>query len=147
MKRVLQGLSLLLSLILTSHVNAQEFKDLTQDQKFESYFESCEKEQFANCYQVAHWYIENKRLDPIEERTIRDTIRNLQAEKAKALEENKDFPDESQTELNTLAAKLVPENQEKISAVKGKEFLLLNLPFYLISKITDYFQWMLKQNI
>ena len=123
MKRVLQGLSLLLSLILTSHVNAQEFKDLTQDQKFESYFESCEKEQFANCYQVAHWYIENKRLDPIEERTIRDTIRNLQAEKAKALEENKDFSDESQTELNTLAAKLVPENQEKISAVKGKEFL------------------------
>lgn len=123
MKRVLQGLSLLLFLLITSHVNAQEFKDLTQDQKFESYFESCEKEQFANCYQVARWYIDNKRLDPIEERNTRDSIRNLQAEKAKALEENKDFPDESQAELSSLAAKLVPENQEKISVEKGKEFL------------------------
>lgn len=123
MKRVLYGLSLLLFLLNFSAVFAQEFDDLTQDQKFESYVESCEKEQYANCYQVAHWYITNKRLDPKDERLTREKIKTLQAEKAKALEENKEFSDESQSELSTAIARLGTENQQKISATKAKEYL------------------------
>ena len=76
-------LKIFISLIFSTSLLGIEFKDLTEDQKFELYNESCEKEQFANCYQVAHWYLENKRIDPIEERATREEISRLNEERRK----------------------------------------------------------------
>lgn len=118
-------LSLFLFIFSTGNLKAIEFDDLTQDQKFELYNESCEKEQFANCYQVAHWYLVNKRLDPIEERATREEISRLNEARKKIKLENydNDISEEELAKLAELRQKLIPENQEKISAIKARDAL------------------------
>ena len=32
---------------------------------------------------------------------------------------------------------------DKVKTIKGKKFVLMNLPFYLISKIEDYMEWLI----
>ncbi len=125
MTRALIGLSIFLFIFSSGNLKAIEFSDLTQDQKFELYNESCEKEQFANCYQVAHWYLQNKRLDPIDERATREEINQLKEKRKKIKLENFDneISDEEMAKLKQLTAKLVPENQEKISQTKAKDAL------------------------
>ncbi len=125
MTKALIGLSIFLFIFSSGNLKAIEFNDLTQDQKFELYNESCEKEQFANCYQVAHWYLQNKRLDPIDERATREEINRLRDARKKIKLENfeSDLSEEELAKLQQLNARLVPENQEKISQAKSKEAL------------------------
>lgn len=122
MTKALIGLSLFLFLFSSGKLNAIEFNDLTQDQKFELYNESCEKEQFANCYQVGHWYLQNKRLDPIEERAIREEISTLVEKRKKIKSENfdNDLSEEELQKIVELRTKLTAENQEKTSQEKAK---------------------------
>ena len=114
---------LLFIFILSQSIFAIEFDNLTEDQKFELYNESCEKDHFANCFQRGLWYLNNKRLDPIEEKNARSEISRLSDErkKIKSADENEDLAEEDLKKISSLKAKLIPENQEKLSAIKGKE--------------------------
>ena len=125
MTKALIGLSIFLFIFSSGNLKAIEFSDLTEDQKFELYNESCEKEQFANCYQVAHWYQRNKRLDPIDERTTREEITRLNEARKKVKSENfdNDLSEEELTKLAQLRQKLVTEQQEKIAQKKASEAL------------------------
>lgn len=125
MKKAFTSLIIFMSLLFSTSLLAIEFKDLTEDQKFELYNESCEKEQFANCYQVAQWYIENKRIDPIEERATREEISRLNEErrKIKLININDDLSSEDLEKIQSLRAKFTPENQEINSAIKSRAAL------------------------
>ncbi len=121
----LRALAFFVSLMFMTNLMAIEFKDLTQDQKFELFNESCEKEQFANCYQVHLWYEENKRLDPIDERATREEISRLNEErkKLKSVNIEDDISSEDLAKLRKLKARLVAENQEPIVNQKSMEAL------------------------
>ncbi len=123
MNKALFGLTFFLLFFITGNLKAVEFKDLTQDQQFELYSESCDKDHFASCYQVGRWYVKNKRLDPIDERKTREEISRLKDERARIKQENieNELSDEDYDKLRKLNARLVPETQEKISAAKAKE--------------------------
>lgn len=125
MNKALFGLTFFLLFFVTDNLKALEFKDLTQDQQFELYSESCEKDHFASCYQVGQWYIKNKRLDPIEERKTREEISRLKDERSRIKQENIDneLSDDDLATLRSLNARLVQENQEKIAAENAKKAL------------------------
>jgi tight adherence protein C len=123
MKRVFNPL-LLIILLFSNCIFAVDFENLTQDQQFEMYFESCEKDQYANCYQVARWFIKNKRIDPIDERNSRFELNRLTEERKaiKIADDQDDLSDEDLAKLQNLRAKLTKENQEKQSIRKAKDF-------------------------
>jgi tight adherence protein C len=123
MKRVFNPL-LLIILLFSNCIFAVDFENLTQDQQFEMYFESCEKDQYANCYQVARWFIKNKRIDPIDERNSRFELNRLTEERKsiKIADDQDDLSDEDLAKLQSLRTKLSKENQEKQSLKKAKDF-------------------------
>lgn len=126
MNKALFGLTFFLLFFVTDNLKAVDFKDLTQDQQFELYSESCEKDHYASCYQVGRWYVNNKRLDPIEERKIRDEISKLKDERSRIKQENieNELSDEDYERLRFLNARLVQENQEKIAAENAKKAIM-----------------------
>lgn len=56
MKKVLFGACLILSLFMSLNVFAQSYEDMTEQQLIELYKQSCDQEQFANCYQLGLIY-------------------------------------------------------------------------------------------
>jgi tight adherence protein C len=56
MKKVLLGLCLVLSLLMSFSAFAEQYNDMTESQLVELYKQSCEQEQFANCYQLGMIY-------------------------------------------------------------------------------------------
>lgn len=106
MKKVFLGLSLFLFIFNSGILKAIEFEELSTDKKFEIYKESCEQGQMANCFQVAIWYRDNQRLDPIEISKARSTI-DLLKTKRKELREADEKAD------------LEPEDMEKLVAASG----------------------------
>ena len=77
MIKVFWGLSLFIFMLFSTNLKAIEFEDLPADQKFELYKDSCDQGQMANCYQVALWYKNNQRIDPVENKKLRSTIEEL----------------------------------------------------------------------
>lgn len=130
MQKTLIGLFLFL-LIFISNLARADFKDLTEDQKFEFYNESCEKGQFANCYQVAHWYLKNKRLNPKEVKKYREELNPLLDEyqnnqnenKFKPSDERNNLPSEKLQRLQELKNFLSAENQTASSQKFAAEYM------------------------
>jgi tight adherence protein C len=56
MKKALLGLGLVLSIFISLNVYAQSYDGMTERQLIELYEQSCEQEQFANCYQLGVIY-------------------------------------------------------------------------------------------
>ena len=125
MKKVLLGLSIFLFIFNSGTLKAIEFEDLSADRKFEIYKESCDQDQMANCYQVALWYKNTQRVDPIENRKLRSAIEALK-EKRKKLKETEEKgelePDELQ-ELQAASARLGEEGQKRYATEKYLEYL------------------------
>jgi|GEM_PF-133964 len=127
MLKVFLGLVLLLFTTHSTKLHALEFDDYTVDKKFEMYKDSCDQGHMANCYQVALWYKNNDRMDPVKSRELRSTIEQLK-EKRKKLKENDDNAELEQEELDKLrssSAWLGEENQKKYAAKKYLEYLNL----------------------
>jgi tight adherence protein C len=61
MRKVIIGLSLVLSIFISFDVFAQSYNGMTERQLIELYKQSCDQEQWANCYQLGLIY--NKRED------------------------------------------------------------------------------------
>jgi tight adherence protein C len=61
MRKVFIGLGLLLSIFISFNVSAQSYNGMTERQLIELYKQSCDQEQWANCYQLGLLY--NKRED------------------------------------------------------------------------------------
>ena len=128
MQKVLIGLSIFLLCLVSGNVNA-DFKDLTEDKKFELYNESCEKEQFASCYQVGHWYLRNKRLNPKENRKLQAELSPLQEElqginqdnKLRSKDEKVELPPEKVQRYKELQSLLSAEAQESASKIQASE--------------------------
>ena len=74
MSKVIIGLMSFLIFLISSVSYAQDFDDLTQDNKFELFLDSCDKGQAASCYEVGAWYERNQRLGPIEVKKLRNEI-------------------------------------------------------------------------
>jgi tight adherence protein C len=123
MQKVLIGLAIFLLTFMSVNVFA-DFKDLTEDQKFELYNESCEKEQFASCYQVGHWYLKNKRQNPKEIKKLREELNPLTDELQAIAAENK---------LRTLNERIDPP-AEKIDRYKKIQFQLSEEQQGILSK-------------
>lgn len=125
MKKVLWGLSLFLFIFNSGILKAIEFEELSADRKFEMYKDSCDQDQMANCYQVALWYKNNQRVDPVENRKLRSTIDSLK-EKRKALKEGDEKADLEADELDKLklaAATLSEDGQKQYANSKYIEYL------------------------
>ncbi|MGZ3787108.1 MAG: type II secretion system F family protein [Bacteriovorax sp.] len=125
MKKVLLGLSLFLFIFNSGILKAIEFEELSADQKFEIYKESCEQGQMANCYQAAIWYKKNQRLDPEENRKLRSTIETLKdkRKKLKEVDEKAELEAEELNGLKVAAASLGEDEQKKIATRKYVEYL------------------------
>jgi tight adherence protein C len=127
MLKVFLGLTLLSFTLFSLNVKAESFEDLSADKKFEMYKDSCDQGHMANCYQVALWYKNNERIDPVENRNLRVTIDSLK-EKRKKIRENDEGADLDEEELATLrrsAALLDEEAQKNYAAQKYVEYLNL----------------------
>ncbi len=128
MHKVLVGLTFILLFLISGNVKA-DFKDLTEDKKFELYNESCDKEQYASCYQVGRWYLKNKRLNPKDYRKIQEELTPLTDELQKVKQENKLRAKDEQVALdpeklqryNELTAQLTEEAQEATSTKLATE--------------------------
>lgn len=122
MQKVVIGLSIFLLCLMSANVKA-DFKDLTEDKKFELYNESCEKEQFASCYQVGQWYLKNKRINPKENKKLQEELSPLTEELKKinqdnslrSKEERVELPADKLARYNQIRAQLSEENQTKVS--------------------------------
>lgn len=122
MQKVVIGLSIFLLCLMSANVKA-DFKDLTEDKKFELYNESCEKEQFASCYQVGQWYLKNKRLNPKEYRKLQIELAPLTEELKKINQDNAlrskdervELPAEKLARYNEIRAQLSEEAQTNMS--------------------------------
>ena len=112
MHKIIVGLSIFLLFLLSANVNA-DFKDLTEDKKFELYNESCEKEQYASCYQVGRWYLQNKRLNSKEYRKIQDELTPLTTELQQINQDNKLRSKEEKIELD-------PEKLQRYNELRGQ---------------------------
>lgn len=101
-------------------------QEMTQDQLFILYKESCDQKQFANCYQVGKWYLQNQRLDPIEEKEIRTAIEALKQQRKKLKAENPDaeLEEEDLQEIQTLQSRLGEEQQKAVAATKARQYLV-----------------------
>lgn len=127
MKKVFLGLSLFLFIFNSGILKAIEFEELSADRKFEIYKESCDQGQMSNCYQVALWYKNNHRIDPIENRKIRSSIEALK-EKRKKIKEGDEQADLESEELDKLKmglAALGEDAQKKYATSKYIEYLNL----------------------
>lgn len=105
-------------------MSAIEFNELSADRKFEIYKESCDQGQMANCFQVAIWYKNNQRLDPIESSNARSIVDTLKT-KRKQLKEADETADLEPEELEKLvtASSSFGEDAQKASALKNyKEY-------------------------
>lgn len=127
MLKVFWGLSLLVFTLFSFNLKAIEFDDLSADRKFELYKESCDRGHMANCYQVALWYKNNERIDPVENRNLRSTIDRLKEKrkKLKETDEAADLEEEELTKLRQSVSLLGEENQKKFAARKYIEYLNL----------------------
>jgi tight adherence protein C len=100
-------------------------QEMTQDETFILYKESCDQKQFANCYQVGKWYLRNQRLDPLEEKQIRASLETLKKERKKLREDNPDadLEDESLQDLKNYQIRLGEEQQKAYALKKAKDYL------------------------
>ena len=100
-------------------------QDMTQDELFILYKESCDQKQFANCYQVGKWYQLNQRLDPIEEKEIRNELETLKLKRRRLKEINsdEDLDEEELQEIKTLQIRLSDEQQKARAAVQAATYL------------------------
>ncbi|MBC7429647.1 MAG: type II secretion system F family protein [Bacteriovorax sp.] len=130
MQKALTGVIIFL-LSFMSVTAFADFRDLTEDQKFELYNESCEKEQFASCYQVGHWYLKNKRQNPKEIRKLQeelsplaDELHGIQADnKLRNESERVTLPLEKIQRYKELQSILSEEQQAAISQKAAMEAL------------------------
>lgn len=72
--KILMGMTIF---VLSFIAQAQTYSDLTENQKFSYLLDSCNKNQSASCYEVSQWYKKNQRLDPVEEKKIRQDIQAI----------------------------------------------------------------------
>lgn len=117
MNKVLWGLFLFALIFNSAKLKAIEFDELSEDNKFEIYRESCDQGQMANCYQAAIWYKKNQRLDHNELKKYRSTVESLKAKRKelKNADPDSDLDEESLSALKTAAASLGPEEQTRIA--------------------------------
>ena len=75
MKKVLLCIGLILSIFTSVNVFAQTYEGMTENKMIELYKQSCETEQFANCYQLGLIYqkypetVFGKSEDPAENKS------------------------------------------------------------------------------
>lgn len=121
-KKVFLGLVLFFMALAFFNVWAQ---DLSEDQLFELYKDSCDQKQIANCYQLGKWYQRNQRLDPIEEKEIRESLDLYKQErkKLKAEDPEAELEAEDLAEIKNLQLRLTPDQQKARSAVLAANFL------------------------
>lgn len=124
MKKVFWGLSLFLFILNSGILKAIEFEELSADKKFEIYKESCDQGQMANCFQVAIWYKNNQRLDPIENSKTRSTLDSLKSKRKqlKEADEAADLEPEEKEQLIAASASLAEEAQQATALVKYNEY-------------------------
>lgn len=124
MKKVFLGLSLFLFIFNSGILKAIEFEELSTDKKFEIYKESCDQGQMANCFQVAIWYRDNQRLDPIEISKTRSTIDLLKTKRKELREadENADLEPEDMEKLVAASGSLGEEAQKASALAKYTEY-------------------------
>ncbi|MBY0413517.1 MAG: hypothetical protein K2Q18_05100, partial [Bdellovibrionales bacterium] len=94
MKKVLLGISLILSFLISLNAFAQSYNGMTERQMIDLYKQSCEQEQFANCYQLGLIY-----------KKYPETI----------IDKNEEDP-----KLNRTGAQLAKENFEKACSAGEK---------------------------
>ncbi len=101
-------------------LKAIEFEELTADNKFTIYHESCEQGQMANCFQEAMWYKKYERLDSEEFNKYRSTKETLQArrKKIKTEDPSAELDDESFNNLKTALTSMAAEEQKRIANAK-----------------------------
>lgn len=104
---------------------ALEFNELSADNQFEIYRDSCEQGQMANCYQVALWYKKFNRLDQGEISKYRSTMESIRQKKKtlKEADEKAELEQEDLDLFNDAASKLNGENQQKIANERYRTFL------------------------
>lgn len=119
------GLSLFLFMVYSGILGAIEFTELSADGKFQVYKESCDHDQMANCYQLALWYKENPRVDPVENRRLKSLIESTKEKrkKLKEADEGADLEEEELQKMRLAIATLSEEGQKKYAADKYSEFL------------------------
>lgn len=124
MKKVFLGLSLFLFIFNSGILKAIEFEELSTDKKFEIYKESCDQGQMANCFQVAIWYRDNQRLDPIEISKARSTIDLLKTKRKELREadEKADLEPEDMEKLVAASSSLGEEAQKASALAKYTEY-------------------------
>lgn len=124
MKKVFLGLSLFLFIFNSGILKAIEFEELSTDKKFEIYKESCDQGQMANCFQVAIWYRDNQRLDPIEISKARSTIELLKTKRKELREadEKADLEPEDMEKLVAASSSLGEEAQKASALAKYTEY-------------------------
>lgn len=124
MKKVFLGLSLFLFIFNSGILKAIEFEELSTDKKFEIYKESCDQGQMANCFQVAIWYRDNQRLDPIEISKARSTIDLLKTKRKELREadEKADLEPEDMEKLIAASSSLGEEAQKASALAKYTEY-------------------------
>ena len=117
MKKALLSLSLFLFIFNSGILKAIEFEELSADNKFEIYKESCDQGQMANCYQEAMWYKKNQRLASLEASKYRSTIETLRAKKKELRKENPtaELDEESASDLSIAIASLGEEEQKRMA--------------------------------
>lgn len=125
MIKALLSLSLFLFIFNSGKLKAIEFEELSADNKFQIYKESCDQGQMANCYQEAIWYKKNERLDSLENNKYRSSIESLRAKKKELRKENPgaELDEESASEL-ALAITNVNEETQKQLAISRYATLL-----------------------
>lgn len=128
MKLLLIGLMTLFYFADMNSLFANDFEDLTEDQKFERYIESCDQGQMASCYQVGIFYRNTGRISPSEQKALRIELELLvnKRRKIKAADDQADLEPEELNTLNTLAFKLSAEEQQKIAASQSIKYLKLS---------------------
>lgn len=124
MKKVFLGLSLFLFIFNSGILKAIEFEELSTDKKFEIYKESCDQGQMANCFQVAIWYRDNQRLDPVEISKARSTIDLLKTKRKELREadEKADLEPEDMEKLVAASSSLGEEAQKASALAKYTEY-------------------------
>ena len=126
MIKVFIGFIILILLGPLFQVGAQEISEapqdysneLSSDQLFKLYKDPCDQKQYANCYQLGKWYQRNQRLDPIEEKEIRDAIEILRLERKKlrTIDPEAELEEEDLAEYKALQARLGEEQQKAQAA-------------------------------
>lgn len=118
MIRLLRTLIGLTIFVLCFAVKAQTYGDLTENQKFSYLLDSCNKNQSASCYDIAQWYKKNQRLDPIEEKKIRQDIQTINDKRKLG-----DLSEEDKTTLVQSNALLSEKNQKAKATAQYKVYL------------------------